>query len=99
MKLLADQQKNYGECDSNYTHHKEDRIIMTRAIEVIYENNVFRPLVPVKGIEENEKMVAIFTRRPGKKGLRNLAGTITHAEARAMQKCIDEEFEKIEGSW
>jgi predicted DNA-binding antitoxin AbrB/MazE fold protein len=72
---------------------------MTKAIEVIYENNVFRPLAPVEGIEENEKMVAIFTRRPVKKGLRNLAGTITHAEARAMQKYIDEEFEKIEGGW
>lgn len=70
---------------------------MTRAIEVICENNVFRPLTPVEGIEENEKMVAIFTRWPGKKGLRNLAGTITHAEARAMQKCIDEEFGKLSG--
>ena len=69
---------------------------MTRTIEVIFENNVFRPLVPVEGIEEHEKMVAIFTRWPVKKGLRNLAGTITHAEARAMQKCIDEESGKIE---
>jgi predicted DNA-binding antitoxin AbrB/MazE fold protein len=72
---------------------------MTRAIEVVYENNVFRPLGPVEGIEEHERMLAIFSRRPVKKGLRSLAGTITHAEARAMQKCIDEEFEKIEGSW
>jgi predicted DNA-binding antitoxin AbrB/MazE fold protein len=70
---------------------------MTRAIEVIYENSVFRPLTPVEGIEENEKMVAIFTRWPVKKGLHNLAGTITHAEAQAMRKCIEEEFEKLPG--
>jgi hypothetical protein len=40
-------------------------------------------------------MVAIFSRRPVKKGLRNLAGTITHAGARAMQKCIEDKSEKI----
>lgn len=72
---------------------------MTKAIEVIYENNVFKPLGPVEGIEEHERMVAIFSRFPVKKGLRNLAGTITHEEAQEMQKCIDEEFERIEGSW
>jgi predicted DNA-binding antitoxin AbrB/MazE fold protein len=72
---------------------------MTKAIEVVYENNVFKPLGPVEGIKEHERMVAIFSRRPVKKGLRNLAGTITSAEARAMQKSIDEEFEKIEDSW
>jgi predicted DNA-binding antitoxin AbrB/MazE fold protein len=68
---------------------------MTRAIEVVYENNVFRPLGPVEGIEEHERMLAIFSRRPAKKGLRNLAGTTTRTEARAMQKCIDEEFENL----
>ena len=72
---------------------------MRRVIEGISEKNVFRPLVPVEDIAENEKMVALFTRLPVKKGLRNLAGTITPAEARAMQKCIDEEFEQIEGGW
>ncbi|MFA4826198.1 MAG: antitoxin family protein [Methanoregula sp.] len=72
---------------------------MTRAIEVVYENNVFKPIEPVEGIKEHERMVVIFSRRPVKKGLRNLAGTITHDESRAMQKCIDEEFERIEGSW
>jgi len=72
---------------------------MTKAIEVVYENNVFKPLEPVEGIEEHERMVAIFSRRPVKKDLRDLAGTITHDEARAMQKCIDEEFENIEGNW
>lgn len=72
---------------------------MTRAIEVVYENNVFKPLGPVEGIEEHARMVAIFSRRPDRKGLRNLAGTITHVDSRAMQKCIDEEFEKIEGNW
>jgi len=72
---------------------------MTKAIEVVYENNVFRPVKPVEGIAEHERMVAILSRRPDKKELRKLAGTMTPDEARAMQKCIDEEFEKIEGNW
>ena len=68
---------------------------MTKAIEVIYENNVFKPLGHVEEIKEHERMVVISSRRPDKKQLRNLAGTITHDESRAMQKCIDEEFENI----
>jgi predicted DNA-binding antitoxin AbrB/MazE fold protein len=72
---------------------------MTKAIEVVYENNVFKPLSPVEGIKEHERMVVIFSRLPDKKGLSDLAGTLSHEEARAMQKCIDEEFEQIEKSW
>jgi len=72
---------------------------MTKTIEVVYEDNVFKPLEPVEGIEEHERMVAIFSRHPAKIGLRDLVGSLTHDEASAMQKCIDEEFEKIEGNW
>lgn len=72
---------------------------MTKAIEVVYEDNVFKPLGPVEGLKEHERMMAIFSPYPVKKGLRDIAGTMTHEEARAMQKLIDEEFEKIEGEW
>ncbi|MCZ7402942.1 MAG: hypothetical protein O8C61_12035 [Candidatus Methanoperedens sp.] len=43
----------------------------------------------------------ILNGRPqhGKKCLRDLAGTLTHEEAKEMQTIIDEEFEKIEGEW
>lgn len=72
---------------------------MTKAIEVVYEDNVFKPLGPVEGLKEHERMVAIFSPRPVKKGLHDIVGTMTHDEAMAMQKLIDEEFEKIEGEW
>ena len=72
---------------------------MTITIEVVYEDNVFKPLGHVEGLNEHERMVAIFSQRPVKKGLRDLAGTMTHDEAIAMQNLIDEEFEKIEGEW
>jgi predicted DNA-binding antitoxin AbrB/MazE fold protein len=72
---------------------------MTKAIEVVYEDNVFKPIEPVEGLKEHERMVAIFSQHPVKKGLRDVVGTMTHNEATAMQKLIDEEFEKIEGEW
>jgi predicted DNA-binding antitoxin AbrB/MazE fold protein len=72
---------------------------MTRTIEVVYEDNVFKPVGPVKGMKEHDRMVASFIRSPDKKGLQDLAGTLTHDEARAMQKLIDAEFETIEGTW
>ena len=72
---------------------------MTKTIEVVYEDNVFKPIGPVKGFREHDRMVASFTRRPDKKGLQELAGTLTHDEAREMQNLIDTEFETIEGTW
>lgn len=72
---------------------------MTRTVEVVYEDNVLKPLEPIEGIKEHERVIAILSPRPVKKGLRELAGTLTHDEAEAMQKLVDEEFEKIEGEW
>ena len=72
---------------------------MAKTIEVVYEDHVFKPLVPVEGLKEHERLVAIFSPHPVKKGLRDLIGTMTHDEAVAMQKLIDDEFEKIEGEW
>jgi len=72
---------------------------MTRTIEVIYEDKVLKPLTPVEGIQEHERVVVILCPRTDKEGLRELAGTLTHEEAEAMQKLIDEEFERIEGEW
>jgi hypothetical protein len=48
---------------------------------------------------EHENVAVTVRPRPIKKGLREVAGTLTHKEAKEMQKLIDEEFEKIEGEW
>ncbi len=71
----------------------------TQTIEAVYENNVLKPIKPLKGIMEHENVVLVVRPRPVKKGLREVAGTLTHKEAKEMQKLIDEEFEKIEGEW
>ena len=73
--------------------------IMSKAIEVIFEDNVFKPITPVEGIQEHERMIAFVTRRSNKEGIRKLAGTLSHDEARDMQKIIDQEFGKVEGDW
>jgi len=72
---------------------------MTKTVEAIYEDNVLKPVEPIKGIKEHERVLVILCSHPIKKGLRELVGTLTHEEAEAMQKIIDEEFEKIEGEW
>lgn len=72
---------------------------MTRAIEVIFEDNVFKPVKPVEGIQEHERMVAFISPRIKKKGLQDLAGTLSPDEAKEMLSLIDEEFGKVEGDW
>ena len=72
---------------------------MTKTVEAIYEDKVLKPIEPIKGIKEHERVLLILCSHPIKKGLRELVGTLTHEEAEVMQKLIDEEFENIEGEW
>ena len=72
---------------------------ITQTIEAVYEDNVLKPIKPLKGIMEHENVVINVRPLPVKKGLHEVAGTLTHKEAKEMQKLIDEEFEKIEGEW
>jgi len=72
---------------------------MAKTVEVVYEENVLKPIEPIKGIKEHEKVLVILCSHPIKKGLCELVGTLTHEEAEVMQKLIDKEFEKIEGEW
>ena len=72
---------------------------MAKTVEAVYEDNVLKPVEPIKGIKEHERVLVILCSHPIKKGLRELVGTLTHEEAEVMQKLIDEEFENIEGEW
>lgn len=46
---------------------------------------------------EHENIVVTIRQSLVKKGLREIAGTLTHEEAEEMQELIEGEFEKIEG--
>lgn len=66
---------------------------------MIFEDNVFKPVHPVEGIREHERMIAFVSRRPDKNGLAALAGILSHTEAMDMQKMINEEFGTLKGDW
>ncbi|MCX9012302.1 MAG: DUF104 domain-containing protein [Candidatus Methanoperedens sp.] len=66
-------------------------------MEAVYEDNVLKPIKPIKGIMEHENIVVTIRQSLVKKGLREIAGTLTHEEAEEMQELIEGEFEKIEG--
>jgi len=68
-------------------------------IEVIYNDNVLKPLAPITGLKKNERAWIIFCSCPKREILRELVGTLSPEEAEEMQRVIDEEFEKIEGEW
>jgi predicted DNA-binding antitoxin AbrB/MazE fold protein len=72
---------------------------MSRTLEVMYEENVLKPLMPIEGLQEHERVTVILCPRIAKEGLRKLAGTLTHEEAETMRKIIDEEFGRIECEW
>jgi len=72
---------------------------MTRAVEMVYEDKVLKPMERIDGLKEHDRVLAILSPLPTKKGLREIVGTLTHEEAEAMKKEIEEEFEKIEGDW
>lgn len=72
---------------------------MTRMLEVVYEDEVLKPMAPVEGLQTHEHAWVIICRSPKKERLRELIGTLSHEEAEEMQQAIDEEFERIEGDW
>jgi len=45
---------------------------MTKTVEAIYEDNVLKPVEPIKGIKEHERVLVILCSHPIKKGLREL---------------------------
>jgi predicted DNA-binding antitoxin AbrB/MazE fold protein len=71
----------------------------TQTIEAVYEDNVLKPIKPLRGIMEHENVIVIVRPQHAKKCLRDLVGTLTHEEAKEMQSIVDGEFEKIEGEW
>jgi len=71
----------------------------SQTIEAVYEDNVLKPIKPLKGIMEHQNVVVIVRPHPVRKGLRDVVGILTHDEAKEQQKLIDEEFEKIEREW
>jgi len=70
---------------------------MTKTIEAVYENGVFRPLSPVKGLKKHQKISITLQKTTKKKHtLEGLCGILPDEDAAEMLKAIEEEFEKVD---
>ena len=72
---------------------------MLQMIEVMYEDNVLKPLMPIEWLKKREKTWVIFCPRVKRETLQESVGTLTHEEAEEMRKVMEEEIENIEGGW
>lgn len=72
---------------------------MTTAIEVLYEDHVLKPLAPIVGLREHERAWIFIRAQPKRDVLRQLKGTLSHRDAKAMRENLHREFERIEGEW
>ena len=70
---------------------------MPKTIEAIYEDGVFRPLNPIKGLKKHQR-IAITFEKPAKKKhpLEGLCGILPDSDAKEMLKIVKEEFEKVD---
>lgn len=72
---------------------------MSKPIQVIYEDNVLKPLSPLTGLREHEKAIILICRSKNKRKLKEIAGTLSHEEAEEMKKIVEDAFERTEGDW
>lgn len=72
---------------------------MTATVEVLFEDQVLKPLGPVEGIREHEKAWVLIRPLPSRDALRRLFGTLSPADAQSMRETIEREFENVEGPW
>jgi predicted DNA-binding antitoxin AbrB/MazE fold protein len=70
---------------------------MSRTIEAIYENGVFRPLAQIKGFKRHQK-ISLTVKKSSKKKhkLEGLCGILPDEDAAEMLKIIEDEFEKVD---
>ena len=67
-----------------------------QTIEAVYENGVLRPLRPLQGIAENDRVTVTVTTTGGAGSLQACVGTLPDADAREMRAIIESEFEQVE---
>jgi predicted DNA-binding antitoxin AbrB/MazE fold protein len=69
---------------------------MPKTIEAIYEDGVFRPLTPVKGLKKHQRVtITVEKSLERRHPLHGLCGILPDKDAKEMLKIIEEEFEKV----
>ena len=70
---------------------------MTQTIDAIYENGVFKPVQPLRGINERAR-VKITVESTSVEGhpLLECMGILPDEDAEEMRRIIEDEFEKVD---
>jgi predicted DNA-binding antitoxin AbrB/MazE fold protein len=72
---------------------------MTRTVQAIYEDKVLKPLSPLEGLQDHQRVEISVYVPPPKEGLSKLIGTLSAQEAEEMKAAIAHEFERIDNEW
>ncbi len=69
---------------------------MPKTIDAVYDDGVFRPLSPVKGLKKHQKAITLQKPIKKKHPLKGLCGILSDEDAAEMLKVVEEEFEKVD---
>ncbi len=69
---------------------------MTKTLEAVYENGVFRPLKRPDGIAEHGRVTLTVTTDEKPSSLADLAGRISADDAEDMRAIVEREFERVD---
>ena len=69
---------------------------MTKTLEAVYENGVFRPLKCPEGIAEHGRVTLTVTSEAQPSSLADLAGRISPDDAQEMRAIVEREFERVD---
>ena len=70
---------------------------MTARVEAIFENGVFRPLKPMKGIKDKSRVtVEVVSPDTAAHPLDGCIGVLSDEDANEMMRIVEEEFEKVD---
>lgn len=69
---------------------------MTKTLQAVYENGVFRPLTRPDGIAERGHVMLTVTAVERPSSLGDLAGCISSDDAEEMHAIVEREFERVD---
>ena len=69
---------------------------MTRTLEAVFENGVFRPLTRPEGIAEHGRVMLTVTAEERTSSLADLGGRISPDDAEEMRAIVEREFERVD---
>ncbi len=72
---------------------------MTQVVDAVYENGVFKPIGPIEGFSDRDRVQLTISAAPQtrkKNPFEDWVGDMSDEDAAEMIRVIDEEFEQID---